>query len=130
MFPLLRSETLVDWESAGCALVRPDAALGNTFWAPEVMYGQGQWWMYYSVGHDDSRHQLRVACSDDALGPYVDCAQLTNPDELPFAIDPIRSATLTGVGTCSTRATLDVADEDGGPPRGQAQPWSYSLWQR
>jgi beta-xylosidase len=88
IFPLLRSNNLVAWHAAGHALVRPDPALGDTFWAPEIAHDQGRWWLYYSVGHGDSGHQLRVASSDDPLGPYADCAQLTDPRAVPFAIDP------------------------------------------
>lgn len=88
VFPLLRSETLVDWELAGYALVRPNASLGDTFWAPEVVYAENRWLMYYSVGHGDRLHQVRVASSEHPLGPYIDCAQLTDPGEVSFAIDP------------------------------------------
>lgn len=88
VFPLMRSPDLVHWTPAGCALVRPDAALGTDFWAPEVVQAEGRWWLYYSVGFGDRAHQLRVACSDSACGPYHDCAQLTDPREQPFAIDP------------------------------------------
>jgi GH43 family beta-xylosidase len=88
VFPLLRSTDLVHWVEAGHALVRPDPSFGNAFWAPEVVESGGLWYLYYSVGHDDRRHQLRVAVSERAAGPYVDAAALTSPDEVPFAIDP------------------------------------------
>jgi beta-xylosidase len=88
VFPLLQSRDLVHWQRAGRALVRPDARLGDAFWAPEVAECDGRWYLYYSVGHGDSRHHLRVAASDAPAGPYVDVAALTSPDEVPFAIDP------------------------------------------
>lgn len=88
VFPLLRSPDLVHWESRGHALLRPDAALGDTFWAPEVAFAEGRWYLYYSVGHADRDHQLRVAVSDGPEGPYVDAAALTNVRDVPFAIDP------------------------------------------
>ena len=88
VFPLLRSHDLVHWDEAGQALVRPDPSLGNAFWAPEVVGCEGRWYLYYSVGHDDRRHQLRVAVSAHPAGPYVDHAALTSPETVPFAIDP------------------------------------------
>jgi beta-xylosidase len=88
VFPLLRSRNLVDWESCGHALVRPDPTLGDTFWAPEIVQSGGLWYLYYSVGHGDRQHQLRVASSQDPLGPYTDVTALTSPDQVPFAIDP------------------------------------------
>ena len=89
VFPLLRSPDLSDWRAAGHALIAPDAAFGRSFWAPEIAHADnGCWYLYYSVGHGDRLHQLRVASSDSPLGPYFDIAQLTNPAETAFAIDP------------------------------------------
>lgn len=87
IFPLLRSNDLLNWHFAGNALVRPDPALGNNFWAPEVAHCDGKFYLYYSVGHEDKNHQLRVATSEEPLGPYQDVGQLLESD-CPFAIDP------------------------------------------
>jgi beta-xylosidase len=93
VFPLLRSRDMVHWQPAGAALEPPDPALGRTFWAPEIAYAEGCFWLYYSVGHDDKRHQIRVASSQQPLGPYRDVREepLVAPGERgdpPFAIDP------------------------------------------
>jgi beta-xylosidase len=88
IFPLLHSRDLLQWQELGRALVRPAEALGNSFWAPEVARAGNHWYLYYSVGHGDARHQLRVAVSDSPAGPYADCAALTDVAEVPFAIDP------------------------------------------
>lgn len=89
VFPLLRSDDLVNWHFAGNALLRPDPALGDNFWAPEVAYCDGTFYLYYSVGHEDKNHQLRVATSNEPLGPYQDVGEpLLNPASCPFAIDP------------------------------------------
>jgi beta-xylosidase len=88
VFPLLRSPDLLSWTSAGHALERPAAALGTTFWAPEVVRSDATWFLYYSVGFEDRYHHLRVARSAAPLGPYVDCGALTDPQRVPFAIDP------------------------------------------
>lgn len=87
VFPLLRSKDLIHWTPSAKALIPPDPSFGRNFWAPEIAHAAGKWYLYYSVGHGDKRHQLRVAVSDRPDGPYEDCAQLTNPDEVPFAID-------------------------------------------
>lgn len=89
VFPLLQSDDLVNWQFAGNALQRPAPALGNNFWAPEVAYADGIFYLYYSVGHEDKNHQLRVATSSDPLGPYQDRGEsLVDPETCPFAIDP------------------------------------------
>ena len=88
VFPLLRSADFVNWRRAGRALLRPDAALGTNFWAPEVAFHEGKFFLYYSVGFADKHHQLRVATSDAPLGPYQDSdCTLIDPKKCPFAID-------------------------------------------
>ena len=87
VFPLLRSHDLVHWHDAGRALVPPDASTGSTFWAPEVARDGDHWFLFYSVGHEDRDHQLRVAVSDSPAGPYVDAIALTHLEECSFAID-------------------------------------------
>ena len=89
VFPLLRSDDFAHWHFAGNALLRPDPALGDNFWAPEVAYWDGKFYLYYSVGYADKRHQLRVAICDRPWGPYEDIGEpLIDPHACPFAIDP------------------------------------------
>ena len=89
IFPLLRSDDFVTWHSVGGALLPPDPTLGDTFWAPEVAYHDGTFYLYYSVGHGDKRHQLRVATAHHPMGPYHDTGKtLVDPDVCSFAIDP------------------------------------------
>ena len=90
VFPLLHSRDLAHWSRVGEALERPDPALGDTYWAPEVAVRDGQYWMYYSVGFCDRKHQIRVALADEPTGPYRDMQPrpLVAPVDVPFAIDP------------------------------------------
>src|SRR5688500_7803121 len=88
IFPLLKSSDLFHWQKIGCALIRPDASFGDTFWAPEIVRTDNEWLLYYSVGWEDRLHQIRVARSDTPTGPFVDVVGLTDPRACPFAIDP------------------------------------------
>ncbi len=89
VFPCLRSDDFVRWYAVGRALRRPNAALGHSFWAPEVAYEGGTFYLYYSVGHEDKNHQLRVAVSSRPEGPYEDLGHaLIDLANVPFAIDP------------------------------------------
>ena len=88
VFPILESSDLENWEFSTTALIRPDQKLGTHFWAPEVAFEKGEFYLYYSVGHEDRHHQLRVARSTHPAGPFEDCAALTQLPECPFAIDP------------------------------------------
>ena len=88
VFPLLRSSDFRSWRYAGRALVRPDHSLGTNFWAPEIAFHDGKFFLYYSVGIGDKNHQLRVATSDSPLGPFQDFDRaLLDPSKCPFAID-------------------------------------------
>lgn len=90
VFPLLRSSDFVHWRYAGRVLNAPDPAFGHSFWAPEVAYANGTFYLYYSVGRDDKGHHLRVATSHRPEGPYEDANPLIERSEAapPFAIDP------------------------------------------
>src|SRR5258708_23542786 len=67
-FPVLHSTDLVTWEDKGWALT---PSIGDDFWAPEVAFNAGTFYMYYSAhGVDGHDHQLRVATSDNPLGPF------------------------------------------------------------
>lgn len=87
-FPILKSDSLTDWMPLGAALVSLAADFGEAYWAPEVAYSEGRFWLYYSVGRGDKGHHLRVAVSEQPAGPYEDCGvTLTDPFRMPFAID-------------------------------------------
>lgn len=89
VFPVLQSTDFYTWQFASNALVRPDPALGDNFWAPAVAFHEGKFYLYYSVGHGDKNHQLRVAIGEDPQGPYQDAGlALLDPQKVPFAIDP------------------------------------------
>jgi beta-xylosidase len=89
IFPLLRSDDFVNWHYLTGALLPPDPDLGDTFWAPEVAYHESRYYLYYSVGHEDQHHQMRVAVGTHPQGPYEDTGEpLLNPRVFPFAIDP------------------------------------------
>ncbi len=89
VFDTLSSPDLVDWVLTGRALKALPSEYGDTYWAPEIVFIDGRFWMFYSVGFEDRMHHLRVAVGDRADGLYEDTgAQLTNPFYCPFAIDP------------------------------------------
>lgn len=88
VFTILRSSDLVSWSPVGAALAALEPDYGDTYWAPEVAFARGRYWLYYSVGRGDKAHHIRVAVADDPRGPYEDCgARLTHPFTHPFAID-------------------------------------------
>lgn len=84
--PAVFSSDLVHWAGIGNVLEALAPETGDSYWAPEVCEREGAWWMYYSVGHGDLGHLIRVARADDPRGPFHDQGVVLTPDEL-FAID-------------------------------------------
>ncbi|HEX8070012.1 MAG TPA: glycoside hydrolase family 43 protein [Pyrinomonadaceae bacterium] len=83
-FGVMRSRDLVRWEELAGALA-PLPGAHPCYWAPEVVYRQGRFLMYYSVGNEKLMH-IRVAVADHPAGPFEDTGhQLTHAE---FAIDP------------------------------------------
>ncbi|MDQ3797911.1 MAG: glycoside hydrolase family 43 protein [Acidobacteriota bacterium] len=83
VFGVLRSRDLVNWQEIGGAM-QPLANDAPFYWAPEVTYHNGRFYLYYSVGNE-TLMELRVAVSDRPDGGFVDSGhKLTTED---FAID-------------------------------------------
>jgi beta-xylosidase len=90
IFTVLTSPDLVTWKPVGGALVPPARAEGADFWAPEVVFHEGTFYMYYSMGGGAIAatvgHRLHVATSKNPAGPYEMAALLDVP-ESKFTID-------------------------------------------
>ncbi|WP_034385333.1 glycoside hydrolase family 43 protein [Deinococcus sp. YIM 77859] len=85
-FEVLSSPDLIHWTSHG-GVLEPLGAEPLDYWAPEVASENGTFFLYYSVGHGDKHHHLRVATATHPLGPFTDLGLNLTPGEL-FAIDP------------------------------------------
>lgn len=83
--PILTSTDLVEWTPAGRALDEPPT--GSCYWAPEVAYDNGRFFLYYSCGGSEGEgHQLRVATATAPTGPFRDEGVVLDAGE-PFTID-------------------------------------------
>ena len=51
VFGILRSSDLVDWTPVGSAM-SPLASRPPYYWAPEVVYDNGKFYLYYSAGNE------------------------------------------------------------------------------
>lgn len=89
VFPTLRSEDFAAWAAGPGALTPPEGLENGDYWAPEIAYRDGTFFMVYSVGGlNHVGHTLRVATSDRPEGPYKDSGHpLLDPATAPFAID-------------------------------------------
>jgi len=82
-FGILRSQDLIHWQSMGRAM-QPLAGDFDKYWAPEVTYDNGVFYLYYSVG-DEEYMGIRVAVAGNPEGPFVDSGRQLTSEQ--FAID-------------------------------------------
>ncbi|HET6385323.1 MAG TPA: family 43 glycosylhydrolase [Armatimonadota bacterium] len=87
VFPMMTSNDLVSWTPVEGAMIPLDDRSAHQYWAPEVAYRDGVFYLYYAViAFGTPEHHLRVATSEAPLGPFNDCGVNLTPDEV-FAID-------------------------------------------
>ena len=65
-FKVYTSEDLVHWTDAGMALKACDSWGEKQFWAPDIVYVDGIFYLSYSV-----EEHLCIATSRSPLGPFV-----------------------------------------------------------
>jgi GH43 family beta-xylosidase len=82
-FGVMRSGDLVHWEPLAGAM-EPLPGGHTCYWAPEVAYEAGSFYLYYSVGNEE-RMEIRVAVADHPAGPFTDAGRRLTAE--PFAID-------------------------------------------
>lgn len=83
IFQILHSPDLVHWRPVGGAML-PLAGQFEHYWAPEVSYWQGRFYLYYAAGQGLDFH-LRIAVADQPAGPFTDAGLRLTTE--PFAID-------------------------------------------
>lgn len=86
VFQLLRSTDLAQWDDLGGALEPLPNGANAAYWAPEVAFRDGVFYMYYSTPTDEGTHRLRLATSTNPEGPFLDSGEWLMPDE-GFSID-------------------------------------------
>ena len=82
-FGVIHSRDLAGWRPLAGAM-EPLPGNHPCYWAPEVAYFAGRFYLYYSVGNEE-RMAIRVAVADHPAGPFVDSGRRLTSE--PFAID-------------------------------------------
>ena len=86
--PMLRSKDLQHWEQVGPVLDPPPEEVGGSFWAPELAYHDGTFYLYYHPNGNGHGFHIRVATSQTPEGPYTDTDHpMTDVRRNSFAID-------------------------------------------
>jgi GH43 family beta-xylosidase len=83
VFGVLHSRDLINWKELGGAM-RPLDHEPPFYWAPEAIYDNGKFYLYYSVGNE-TLMEIRVAVSDRPGGGFVDSGKVLTSED--FAID-------------------------------------------
>ncbi|MCC9166901.1 family 43 glycosylhydrolase [Pontibacter harenae] len=73
LYPILHSTNLVDWETVGHVFPDklPDWAEAH-FWAPEIAYEDGRYYIYYTAKKKGGNLCVGVASASSPTGPYTD----------------------------------------------------------
>lgn len=81
LYPILHSTNLVNWEIIGHVFPEnlPDWAEAN-FWAPEIMYENGKFYVYYTARKKGGPLCTAVASATKPEGPYTDHGELICQD--------------------------------------------------
>ncbi len=82
-FGILHSRDLVCWRPLAGALA-PLPGDFPCYWAPEVTYDNGRFYLYYSAGNEASM-EIRVALAEHPAGPFADSGRRLTTET--FAID-------------------------------------------
>ena len=86
--PMLKSTDLQRWEEVGPVLEPAADERGGSFWAPEIAFHDGTFYLYYHANGNGRGFRIRVATSQSPTGPYRDTGQpMTDVVRTDFAID-------------------------------------------
>jgi len=92
LIPVLRSTDLTNWKSVGQAFAsKPSWKSNGGLWAPEVVYVDGKYIMYYAYSTwGDPNPGIGVAVSTQPQGPFQDQGKvfLSKEIDVPNSIDP------------------------------------------
>jgi xylan 1,4-beta-xylosidase len=87
-FPILHSRDLVNWEVVGAVFQKhPDWSVGS-YWAPEISYDKGRFFIYYAARKKGGPLCVAVATASRPQGPYRDhgplvCQEVGSIDGFP-----------------------------------------------
>ena len=87
-FPILHSRDLVNWTVVGAVFQkRPDWSVGS-YWAPEIAYDKGRFFIYYAARKKGGPLCVAVATASRPQGPYTDhgplvCQEVGSIDGFP-----------------------------------------------
>ena len=71
-FPLLESTDLIHWELRGHVFSQLPSWADYYFWAPEISYDKGKFYVYYSAHQRGGNLCIGVASAAHPEGPYTD----------------------------------------------------------
>lgn len=71
-FPLLESSDLIHWELRSHVFTELPSWADYYFWAPEISYENGKYYVYYSAHKRGGNLCIAVASADKPEGPYTD----------------------------------------------------------
>ncbi len=90
LYPILHSKNLVDWETVDYVFPEKAPAWADAhFWAPEITYDKGKYYIYYTAQKKGGNLCVGVASATQPTGPYTDlgplvCQEVGSIDAFPI----------------------------------------------
>jgi len=84
---IMKSDNLVNWTAAGSAFTpetRPDFEKDAGLWAPEIVYFNGKYVLYYTLSKNMGwlTNGIGVAVSDKPEGPFIDKGEILRANKI------------------------------------------------
>jgi xylan 1,4-beta-xylosidase len=80
LFPILHSRDLVNWQIVGAALRKRPAWSDGNYWAPEISFYRGRYYIYYTGHKKNGSLCVSVMTAAGPAGPYTDHGPLVCQD--------------------------------------------------
>src|SRR5918912_2369906 len=80
LFPILHSRDLVNWQVVGAAMQKRPAWSDGNYWAPEISYYRGRYYIYYTGHKKGGSLCVAVMTATKPRGPYTDHGPLVCQD--------------------------------------------------
>ncbi len=81
LFPILHSRDLVNWELKATVFDQKPAWSSKNYWAPEISFHKGKFYVYYVGKKIDGPLSIAVATAENPTGPWTDHGPLIGQSE-------------------------------------------------
>jgi xylan 1,4-beta-xylosidase len=118
LFPILHSRDLVNWQIVGAAMRKRPAWSDGNYWAPEITFYHGRYYIYYTGHKKNGSLCVAVMTAAKPTGPYTDHGPLICQD----------AGSIDAMAVTDQKGERYLVWKEDGNSRNQATPiWAQKL---